>query len=152
MKLIGIYSLIFTAVMLASCSKKTQETAKADPQSTQMVGNDKDSHGCIGSAGYTWSPLRNECIRVFEAGTRLDPQAAVADKTVSAFVVFAASGDDRKAEVFLPGESTPRNFAKQANNLHGDTGTWKGGDLTLRQANGKFILEDGKGTALYQNQ
>jgi len=30
------------------------------------VGGDKDSHGCIGSAGYTWCAQRGKCIRVWE--------------------------------------------------------------------------------------
>jgi len=33
---------------------------------SQMVGNDSDAHGCIGSAGYSWCEERGECIRVWE--------------------------------------------------------------------------------------
>ena len=32
----------------------------------QMVGNDRDEHGCIGSAGYTWNEEKGECIRPWE--------------------------------------------------------------------------------------
>ena len=32
----------------------------------QIVGGDKDEHGCIGSAGYTWCELKQECLRVWE--------------------------------------------------------------------------------------
>jgi hypothetical protein len=31
-----------------------------------LVGNDKDEHGCIGSAGYTWCELKNKCLRTWE--------------------------------------------------------------------------------------
>jgi hypothetical protein len=31
-----------------------------------MPGADKDSHGCIGSAGYTWSASQKQCIRLWE--------------------------------------------------------------------------------------
>ncbi len=31
-----------------------------------VVGDDKDSHGCIASAGYTWSATDNKCIRAWE--------------------------------------------------------------------------------------
>jgi len=31
-----------------------------------IVGNDKDSHGCIGSAGYSWCELKQKCIRIWE--------------------------------------------------------------------------------------
>ena len=31
-----------------------------------IVGGDKDEHGCIGSAGYSWCELKNKCLRVWE--------------------------------------------------------------------------------------
>ncbi|HNV12696.1 MAG TPA: hypothetical protein PK686_01665 [bacterium] len=32
----------------------------------QIVGGDKDEHGCIGSAGYSWCEPKNECLRIWE--------------------------------------------------------------------------------------
>lgn len=32
----------------------------------QIVGGDKDIHGCIGSAGYTWNETKQECVREWE--------------------------------------------------------------------------------------
>jgi len=34
--------------------------------SEQIVGGDKDIHGCIGSAGYSWCEVKNKCLRVWE--------------------------------------------------------------------------------------
>lgn len=34
--------------------------------SIPMVGNDKDEHGCIGSAGYSWCAAKNKCLRSWE--------------------------------------------------------------------------------------
>jgi len=31
-----------------------------------MAGSDKDIHGCIGSAGYSWCELKSKCLRVWE--------------------------------------------------------------------------------------
>jgi len=31
-----------------------------------LVGGDRDSHGCIASAGYSWCPGKNKCLRVWE--------------------------------------------------------------------------------------
>lgn len=31
-----------------------------------LVGGDKDEHGCLGSAGYTWCESKAECLRPFE--------------------------------------------------------------------------------------
>lgn len=32
----------------------------------QLVGNDSDSHGCKGSAGYTWCEAKGKCLRSWE--------------------------------------------------------------------------------------
>lgn len=39
-----------------------QEEAKIE----QLVGNDRDAHGCIGSAGYSWCEVKQKCLRVWE--------------------------------------------------------------------------------------
>ncbi|MCX6804048.1 MAG: DUF333 domain-containing protein [Candidatus Diapherotrites archaeon] len=31
-----------------------------------LVGGDRDSHGCIGSAGYTWCEAKQKCLRIWE--------------------------------------------------------------------------------------
>jgi hypothetical protein len=33
---------------------------------TTLVGGDRDIHGCIGSAGYSWCEIKNKCLRVWE--------------------------------------------------------------------------------------
>ena len=32
----------------------------------RMVGDDKDAHGCIPSAGYQWCGKENKCVRSWE--------------------------------------------------------------------------------------
>lgn len=32
----------------------------------QLVGNDSDEHGCLASAGYTWCPNKQKCLREWE--------------------------------------------------------------------------------------
>jgi len=36
------------------------------PGENGMVGNDKDEHGCIGSAGYSWCEGKQKCLREWE--------------------------------------------------------------------------------------
>ena len=60
-----------------------------------LVGADRDEHGCIGSAGYTWSEVRKDCIRLFEDGIRTE---AVDGSGQVMYVVF--SPDSLKAELF----------------------------------------------------
>ncbi len=38
-----------------------------------MPGSDRDSHGCIGSAGYVWSESAQKCIRPWEQTGSVDP-------------------------------------------------------------------------------
>ncbi len=105
-----IITLIFaSSAFLLSCNNKPEtkekekEPVTVDTSKAPIVGNDKDENGCIGSAGYQWSSLKKDCIRIFEAGTRLNAAEAVTDKTTAAFVIF--NSDSTKAELFIPGLS-----------------------------------------------
>ncbi len=70
----------------------------------KMVGNDQDKHGCKGSAGQTWSVLKNNCIQVFNEGTRLNPiETKEGEAIISAFVLM--NDDQSKAELFLGNEA-----------------------------------------------
>lgn len=73
-------------------------TVACTAQSADMplVGADKDAHGCIGSAGYSWSELKQECIQPFSvADIRLtDPDNA----TLAVYVILSA--DKSQAELF----------------------------------------------------
>jgi len=50
-------AIVFVAVIFAFGCVSSQG---------QMVGNDRDAHGCIGSAGYTWCEASQKCIRTWE--------------------------------------------------------------------------------------
>jgi len=39
---------------------------QAPPTPGPLVGNDSDSHGCIGTAGYTWCAAKAKCLREWE--------------------------------------------------------------------------------------
>jgi len=105
--------LFFAFALMISCGKKS-ETAPSknnndsimvvDTVKTPIVGADSDSHGCKTSAGFTWSELKQKCIRVFEDGTKLspyNPENQTAE--FAAFVIFEENGN--KAELFLPNEN-----------------------------------------------
>ena len=65
------------------------------------IGGKKDKHGCIPSAGYTWSQARNECVRVFEVSTQLLKTGSNNPNDFRAFIVF----NDNKTlgDIYLPG-------------------------------------------------
>jgi len=102
---LGIGTLLFT-----SCdNKKNQNDYNQNSQeqitkeAQELVGGQKDNHGCLASAGENWSELKNTCIQVFNVGKRLNPIEVSKDKAViSAFVVF--NDDKSKLELFLPSD------------------------------------------------
>jgi hypothetical protein len=52
------------ATVLASALCACAET-KPNPVAP-IVGGDRDAHGCIGSAGYSWCQATNQCERPWE--------------------------------------------------------------------------------------
>ena len=87
----------------------------AVPPDQPMVGNDRDEHGCIGSAGYTWSNLKNRCIQLFSEGIKLIPAGPNASNDLTtlilnSFLVF--SNDQMHAELYLPNQKSPILFHK----------------------------------------
>jgi len=124
--------------LLAACQPgeqsgdKSEVTMKEAPAVTDTMiapapGSDKDKHGCIPSAGYTWSALRNNCVRLFEEkGVKLDP----VDNKESYVAVATVLFDDAntKAEVFLPSEGEGIILERKT---PGDSTHWQGNDLEL---------------------
>ncbi len=93
-----IFSIVIILVLYSNEMMLAQNSVK-----TPIVGNDRDKHGCIGSAGYTWSVLKKECVRSFEL-THTDKNAIELismDNTQKMTVLF--SSDKTKAEVFYSG-------------------------------------------------
>jgi hypothetical protein len=135
----------FSLLLLFCWVACTQNTPV--PSNPPAAGGDQDEHGCKGSAGYTWSALRNECIRLFESGIRLHAEAKSLDTTMSAFVVFPQDGSDAKAEVYLPGY--PKGFMLTKITQEG-AGSWTGDTLTLNYWKGMYMLEGKSGVVLYQ--
>ena len=65
-----------------------------------IVGANRDSHGCIASAGYTYSIVRGACIRLWEQGIALTPTVQIGSPVLVAYVVPGEDGN--RTEVFLP--------------------------------------------------
>ncbi len=102
-----IVFLTMVALIAISCntsSKKTETTEAAVEQ--EAIGGAKDEHGCLSSAGETWSELKQTCLQIFNVGIRLNPiEVKENEAVISAFVLF--SEDNNKAELFLSSENQP---------------------------------------------
>lgn len=51
--------------------------------STPIVGGDKDAHGCIGSAGYTWCEIKQKCLRAWEEKCEIVSVPVKKDETIN---------------------------------------------------------------------
>jgi hypothetical protein len=51
---------------LAACEGRAPADDQVRQAEPTLVGADRDEHGCIGSAGYTWCARTNQCERTWE--------------------------------------------------------------------------------------
>ncbi|MGJ8561264.1 MAG: hypothetical protein ACSHX3_13595 [Litorimonas sp.] len=112
-------------IALAACNNATTETERevtvkdvTDPIIEVMdVGGDRDIHGCIATAGYTWSDVLEECVRLFEVGIPLENMQDM-DSTSIAYLIVGASD---QIELFGP-DSDPVQLFKT------ETDVWQDAD------------------------
>lgn len=143
MKKMKFLILTLGLVLLASCTASQKKTEK--DQAT--VGADRDSHGCIASAGYTWSEVRKDCIRLFESGTRLE---GAGDKKQTAYLVF--SPDSSQVELFFSNGESPEILDRRS--LPGGGYAWNVEDddtKNVRRENGAWIITQRQKT-LYKQE
>lgn len=81
--------LILLVLVFAACSELKQT----------LVGNDRDEHNCIASAGYTWSEVRQACVRLWEEGFAL---FNVQEENPSLAAYGVMGNDFKEIELFLP--------------------------------------------------
>lgn len=104
------------------------------------VGGDSDKHGCKGSAGYTWSELKKECIQPFTLDIKLS--SVDTSRSYSTFAALIFSKDRKMVEVIMEQPSVILKRTGKKGNY-----TWKKDEWTLRQKNG-YGYEIKKGNKL----
>ena len=62
----GIYFYNFYQRNCVGCNDNGGYLRETATTTTILVGNDRDSYGCIGSVGYSWCSLKNKCLRSWE--------------------------------------------------------------------------------------
>lgn len=130
-----MFLFLIVAGFAFSCAPKVSQEKNTAKDEKVLVGGDLDSHGCKGSAGYTWSVLKNQCIRTFE-GTKLSHAEGTGKTyTTAAYVIF----EDNKAELFL---DTQKESIILERKSEGDS--WTKGDLQLIPWKGYVLKKNGK--------
>jgi hypothetical protein len=62
-------------------NSKSEPLISDSEQPSQLVGSDRDEHGCIGSAGYSWCELKQKCLRIWEEKCELESATSTENTT-----------------------------------------------------------------------
>ena len=113
--------------------------------SGMIVGGDRDEHGCIGSAGYSWCEIKQKCLRVWEEPCDNTPTVDETE-TIKAAVkaaIVAKRGADAAALTYTVSK-VEGDYAQG-----GASGSGGGGMWFAAKINGKWTLVwDGNGVIL----
>lgn len=126
----SFFVLIFALIPTLSYCQTAEKPAEVIPP---LVGGDTDKHGCKPSAGYTFSILKNDCVRLFEQKTRLNEVEP--KQSYSTYVTIIFSDDKRKAELFIPMIESSVILIRKGRKL-----SWKGSGFELSKAK-DYILK-----------
>ena len=89
-----------------------QNRAAAAAAAPAIVGNDRDAHGCIGSAGYAWCARDNACVRPWELAAARGLEAGEAAFRAYCDTAPPAPGS-RRLPAWIP-PSVPRSSSAHA--------------------------------------
>ncbi|WP_437922240.1 hypothetical protein [Sphingobacterium sp. LRF_L2] len=97
------YFLPWLALILLSCGSSTKnEQTKNSSSSLPEIGKNKDENGCLVSAGYTWSKVKEECVRPWEGTISMNVTDTSSNFETAAFVLIDSTKN--RAELFLKEE------------------------------------------------
>jgi len=140
--ILGILSTVFiaTAAFTAFQVGKKQsapppfQTTPTPTDENQIVGGDRDIHGCIGSAGYSWCEPKQKCLRVWEEGCPSPDDA----KLITSALITKNNWKEGYVTVTL--RTNDGRFA---------SGSVPGGYVFAAKVNGNWeIVADGNGNIL----
>lgn len=113
---------------------------KNEPEQATTVGGDRDAHGCIGSAGYSWCEVKNKCLRIWEEPCEVENVGGEIQK------ILAKKYNKTPEEVKITISKQDGDFAG-GSVLFGQGGLGEGGIFLARKAAGVWeVVFDGNGS------
>lgn len=97
MKLHVTALIAVSACVMVLCACSVNKQPQAVVYETPL-GSQTDEHGCKPAAGYMWSKIKGDCIRIWEEGIQLNN---VIDKNAAYAAFLVLSEDSTKVEAFM---------------------------------------------------
>lgn len=97
---LGILVLLTVGVAGYSLGAKNLEN-KTSLTTTSLIGGDKDEHGCLIGAGYTWCEEKNKCLRTWEEPCEVTESASAVEEDLRAY-----TSEDAKISFVYPADWT----------------------------------------------
>jgi membrane-bound inhibitor of C-type lysozyme len=119
----------------------SSETSNNNQATTgKMVGSDRDAHGCIGSAGYSWCEVKQKCLRPWEE----DCAAATSSKIVKYYcqegVLHAVYGTSSVELTLKDGKVVTLSQTISASGIRYEKGTM----AFISKGDDAFVMEKDK--------
>ncbi|MDD4902153.1 MAG: hypothetical protein PHE24_03375 [Patescibacteria group bacterium] len=77
-----VFVMVSIAFLAAGCANPAVKPAPQDEAQKEqpLLGGDRDEHGCIGSAGYSWCEVKQKCLRPWEEACEAQATSTPAGK------------------------------------------------------------------------
>jgi hypothetical protein len=103
-----IYLISFSVFLFSCQGRASNEASTLEEIEELVVGSDVDENGCINSAGYLWSKVKKDCVRIWEVGTPFfELRTESIPESDSPQVVYVILADDQsQVELFFTDGNT----------------------------------------------
>lgn len=82
-------TVLIAALATGCAATSTGDTTSKDPQpAPRPIGGDRDAHGCLAPAGYTWCARERACVRPWELAKQ-----AHFENTAEGFAAYCSAAD-----------------------------------------------------------
>lgn len=113
-----------------------KKSSQSIPQN--LLGGDRDEHGCIGSAGYMWCETSGKCVRPWEESCEINAREAIRD--------FLANKYGRPSDEVKVTMTKEEGLFASGSVVFGKGGPGEGGVFLAWNNNGNWeVVFDGNG-------
>lgn len=138
-----VLALLLFVIGLNSCQSSKVSTSNQSTDSLVSIGGKKNEHGCLVSAGYNWSKLKNNCIRPFEEGIALLRLDSTASYQTAAYALIDST--KQEAEIYVTEQEESILLKKES------VSKYTNGEFNLEQKDHCWTISHNS-TPLYQEK